>query len=125
MRTPKTRNNTTLTEAAYFQMIRGVLRRGFRYWKPIQAAKLAARHKYNGDNKRQKWLYECASCKRFFKGTEVQVDHIVPVGSLRCLDDVVGFIERLTVEQGYQVLCKACHGVKTKKEAARSKAASL
>ena len=113
---PKTRNANTMTEAAYFGMLRSVLRRGFRYWKPIQQTKVNARRPYKGENKRQKWQYECAACGEWFKDKDVQVDHIHPVGSLRCLDDLAGFVERLTVEDGYQVLCKPCHNEKTQRE---------
>jgi 5-methylcytosine-specific restriction endonuclease McrA len=105
-----------MTEAAYWGMVRSVLRRGFRYWKPLQQARMNARRPYRGENKRQKWQYECNHCGGMFKGTEVQVDHIEPVGSLRCLEDLPSFVEKLTAEDGYQVLCKECHNVKTQQE---------
>ena len=105
-----------MTESAYWGMIRSTLRRGTRYWKPVVKARNEARRKYVGENKRQKWEYKCAKCKKYFKGTEVQVDHITPVGSLKCKEDLPGFIERLTPEEGFQLLCKECHIVKTNKE---------
>jgi 5-methylcytosine-specific restriction endonuclease McrA len=82
------------------------------------AAKLRARSVYTGPNKRQKWEYKCEHCRQLFKGTEVQVDHIIPVGTLRCLEDIPGFVQRLTSEDpaNYQVLCKPCHLVKTMSE---------
>ena len=112
----KTRNANTMTEAAYWGMVRSVLRRGFRYWKPIQRAKASARIVYNGENKRRKWSYICAKCGGEFDAKGVQVDHIKPVGSLRCLDDLPQFVANLTQEYGYQVLCKECHKEKTNKE---------
>ena len=111
-----------MTEAAYFGMIRSVLRRGFRYWKPIQQCKKESRVAYKGSNKRQKWIYKCAHCHKWYKGKEVQVDHIYPVGTLRSLDDLPDFVENLTAEMrvngvdSYQLLCKPCHKVKTKEE---------
>jgi len=111
----KTRNAGTMTEAGYWGMIRSGLRRTFRYWKPIMAAKADARRSYKGTNKRQKWEYQCAHCSNWFKATEVEVDHITEVGSLKCSEDLEGFIERLTPEEGFQVLCKACHQIKTNK----------
>ena len=102
---PRTRNAGTMTEAAYFSMIRSALRKGFRFWKPISNARMAARRSYKGSNPGQKWEYQCADCKRWFLGREVAVDHIVPVGSLRSLEDLPGFVERLTAEDGFQVLC--------------------
>jgi 5-methylcytosine-specific restriction endonuclease McrA len=115
-RVPKTRNANTMTEAAYWGMLRSVLRRGFRYWKPIAKARELAKVPYDGENKRQKWAYICASCGGLFKGSEVQVDHIVPCGSLKCPEDIAPFVEKLTAENGYQVLCKSCHTIKTNRE---------
>ena len=102
-----------MTESAYWSMVRSGLRKAFRYWKPIIAAKNAAKRKYVGPNKRQKWEYQCAVCKKWFMGKETAVDHIIPVGSLKCKEDLAGFIEQLTVEEGFQVLCKEDHQIKT------------
>ncbi len=113
---PRTRNAATMTEAGYWGAVRSHLRRGFRYWKPIMKAKMAARRPYKGTNKRQKWESQCAHCKEWFKEKDVQVDHRIPVGSLRCPEDLAGFLERLTAEEGYDVLCKPCHQVKTNEE---------
>ena len=76
----------------------------------------AARRPYVGDNKRQKWEYACWICGGYFKGTEVQVDHIIPCGTLRVWDDLVGFVQRLFCEiEGFRVLCHGCHKTVTKK----------
>jgi len=112
----KTRNGGTQTESAYWGSVRSGLRRAFRYWKPITAAKLEARRTYTGSNKRQKWEYQCAVCNQWFKGSDTQVDHIIPCGSLKSSEDLAGFLERLTPESGFQVLCKPCHKIKTTKE---------
>jgi 5-methylcytosine-specific restriction endonuclease McrA len=114
----KTRNANTLTESAYFSKIRSTLRNGFRYWKPMQLTLEAASRTYKGANKRQKKEYECASCNEWFMRKDVQIDHIIPCGSLKTYDDIVPFIERLTQEDAsaYQILCKPCHSVKTKLE---------
>jgi len=116
MRAIKTRNNGTMTESAYWGFVRSGLRRQFRWWKPMMEAKNKAKRKYVGKNKRQKWEYKCAMCNKWYIGKETSVDHIIPVGTLKCSDDLPGFLERLTVEKGYQVLCKSCHQIKTNKE---------
>ncbi len=115
---PKTRNLNTQTEAAFFSHLRSALRRTFRWWKPAIAAKQAARQPYQGDNKRQKWVYQCKHCHNWFKGAEVQIDHIIPTGQLNRLEDIPGFIKRLTVEDvnAYQILCKPCHKKKSAEE---------
>jgi hypothetical protein len=43
------------------------------------------------------------------------VDHIIPAGSLRCYEDVEGFITRLFCgSDGFQILCPdPCHSAKT------------
>lgn len=74
--------------------------------------------------------YECNECKEDFPATEVQVDHIRDV-----IDPETGFvdfntyIERLFCEKNnLQVLCKPCHGLKTKsagKVRARKKSKTL
>ena len=115
-RVPKTRNAETWTEAKYWGMLRSALRRAFRYWKPITDCKIESRRPNEGDNKRQKWEYQCNHCDDWFADKEVQVDHIIPVGSLRSSDDLKGFIERLTPEEGFQTLCKPCHKIKTDAE---------
>lgn len=113
---PKTRNANTMTEAAYWSMIRSALRKMTFRWKPIQEYKKNNRAPYLGDNKRQKWIYQCEHCHKWFKDKEIHVDHIIPAGSLRCAEDLPGFVERLYRESGFQILCKPCHKEKTKAE---------
>jgi hypothetical protein len=124
---PKTRNAKTMTESAYWSMIRSALRSATRYWKPMQAAKTEARRKYIGDNHRQKWEYQCNSCKLWHMGKNIQIDHVTPLGSLRCLEDLADFVNKLTPEyQGaYQVLCKPCHQKKTNHERERTRKAFI
>jgi 5-methylcytosine-specific restriction endonuclease McrA len=110
---PRTRNAGTMTESAFWSMIRSALRRRSMYWKPIQKAKDAAKRAYQGTNIRQKWEYQCSKCKNWFAAKEIEVDHIEEVGSLKCSDDLKGFVERLFAEEGYQILCKECHNTKT------------
>jgi hypothetical protein len=111
-RAARTRASGTLTEAAYWGKVRSALRRGFRYWKPATDTKLAARRKYKGSNKLQKWEFLCASCNVWHKDKNVEIDHIIEAGSLKCSEDLAGFLERLTPEEGYQILCKPCHNTK-------------
>lgn len=116
-RVPRTRNNATMTESAFWSWIRSTLRQKSRWWKPVAEAKKRARRAYKGPNKRQKWEYKCAECNNHFKSEDVQVDHIEPAGTLKCYDDLPGFVERLFCEvEGLQVLCSKCHDKKTEKE---------
>jgi 5-methylcytosine-specific restriction endonuclease McrA len=115
--TIKNRNGGTQTESQFFSGLRSALRRHYRYWKPLIAAKYKARREYKGGG-RQKWEYQCNSCDGWFPDKQVEVDHIIPVGSLKTFDDLIPFIERLIPEDSdsFQVLCKECHKKKTAKE---------
>jgi len=114
---PKTRNNATMTESAFWSFIRSGLRQKSRWWKPITQCKLNAKRPYKGPNKRQKFEYQCNSCKKWYAEKNINVDHIHPAGSLNCANDLPGFVERLFCEtDNLQVLCSDCHNTKTQNE---------
>ena len=114
---PKTRNAGTMSESAFWTFIRSALRQKSRWWKPITECKLKARRPYKGVNRRQKFEYQCNTCKKWFPDKEINVDHIVGAGSLNCSADLSGFVDRLFCEQdNLQVLCETCHNTKTQLE---------
>ena len=114
---PKTRCSGTMSEAAFWSFIRSALRQKSRWWKPISICKLNARRDYNGPGKRQKYEYQCKKCKKWHPEKQINVDHIIPAGSLNCAQDLPLFVERLFCEQdNLQVLCVTCHDKKTLKE---------
>lgn len=116
-KTPKTRNAGTMTEAAFWSFIRSALRQKSRFWKPIKQCKDKARRKYTGTNKRQKFEYQCATCKKWFAEKNINVDHIQPAGSLNNAQDLPAFVETLFCEvDNLQVLCSSCHNIKTQLE---------
>jgi hypothetical protein len=100
----------TMSSAKYWSLIRSALRQAFRYWPPMLAAKKANR------TKDRVYQYHCEACLGIFKEKEIQIDHIEPLGSLKCEADLLPFIRRLSAETGYQILCKACHKTKTAAE---------
>ena len=123
---PKTRCNNTWTEAKFNSFIKNNLRRATIKWAPIQNALKAARV-------RRGW-YLCNGCKEEVpasikneKGKRVKnaiVDHVKPI-----IDHDTGFttwddcIDRMFCEKdNLQVLCRACHDVKSNDEKARAKA---
>lgn len=114
---PRPRNSGTMTESAFWGGIRSALRQKSRWWKPIAEAKLLARRRYKGPNKRMKWEYKCVKCKLYHRADHINVDHIIPAGTLKCADDLPGFVIRLFCEvKGLQVMCEKCHDEKTLKE---------
>ena len=113
----KTRNAGTLTESAFWSFIRSALRQKSRFWKPITQCKLKSRRNYKGPLKRQKFEYQCKECFQWFPDKKINVDHIIPAGTLRCAADLPGFVERLFCEvDNLQVLCETCHNKKTQDE---------
>ncbi|MDC1268172.1 hypothetical protein N8Z76_00405 [Gammaproteobacteria bacterium] len=117
-RVKRTRNGGKLSEAAYWSKVRSALRKSFAAWEPANQAMKAARRPYNGPNKRQKFEVQCNHCKEWFKMKDVKKDHVIPVGSLRCIEDLPGFLQRLTPEgpAAFQMLCEPCHQTLTNKE---------
>ena len=113
----KPRAGGTLTESAFWSLIRSTLRNKSRFWKPITDCKNNARRPYKGPKKLQKWEYLCASCGKYYAGKEVNVDHIIPAGQLNCYEDLPAFVKTLFCEQdNLQVLCTTCHDKKSAKE---------
>ena len=108
-RVERTRNGGQWTESRFFGFLRSTLRGAVFKWGPKQEAKKLAKVAYN--------TYQCAACDGWFGTKEVEVDHIVPAGTLTSFDDLPGFTERLFCEvQRFQVLCKDCHYHKTQAE---------
>ena len=119
-RVERTRAGETWTESRYWGFIRSLLRRGFtRYPVKHQVKKASARTKKGS----KRFEYHCNSCRKWFPNSQVEVDHIVGAGSLKCAEDLPGFVTRLYCEaDNMQVLCKTCHLKKTNAErAARRK----
>ena len=117
IRKAKPRNAATMTESAFWSFIRSALRQKSRWWKPVALAKQRSKRVYKGPNKRQKFEYECNICKQHFPEKDINVDHIIPAGTLSCAQDLPGFVERLFCEvEGLQTLCETCHNIKTQNE---------
>ena len=120
-RVAKTRNAGTMTESSFWSFIRSALRQKSRWWKPILLCKQKAKRAYKGPNKRQKFEYQCNVCKDWYPDKEINVDHIIPAGTLRCANDLPGFVERLFCEiDNLQVLCNVCHNKKTQNEKSKN-----
>jgi 5-methylcytosine-specific restriction endonuclease McrA len=116
-RVEKPFNAGTMSRAAFWSMIRSALRQRSVFWKPVDLCKKAARRASQSSNKRLKFEYQCNICKNWFPDKQVNVDHIIPAGTLRDYNDLPGFVQRLFVEvDGLQCLCETCHNKKTAQE---------
>lgn len=124
-RTPPFEEYPEWSEAKFFAFIRSGLRAKWGRWPPKYQALAQAKRPYKGENKRQKFEYKCAKCKKWYMQKEVSVDHVEPAGTLKSFDDIAEFSRKLFVGvDKLQVLCDTCHKKKTQKEtAARKKAA--
>ncbi len=62
-------------------------------------------------------VYRCSECGEDFRQKDVQVDHIIPAGSLKSYEELGIFAEKLFVgTDGLAVMCRSCHTIKTNKE---------
>ncbi len=123
---PKPYNEGTMTEAAFRSHIISGLRKASMYWKPKGVALKESRDgkMIHPETGRERIVCKCSHCgKRDFEN-KMKVDHIDPVVPVDGFNDNLflninwsEYIERMFVEvDGYQVLCKECHDLKTKKE---------
>jgi len=91
--------------------ISSALRKAWRYGPERKAARARQRIR--------RGVYVCEECNGEFGQKEIQVDHIVPVGSFpgsrNATDETwSGVFERLWCgPEGLQILCKPCHKEKT------------
>lgn len=85
-------------------------------WVPRTLALNKARRVSQLKDKRTKWEYQCAQCKKWFKQKEIQLDHIVPKGRYS-RETFFVWLDRLFCEtDGFQVLCVRCHKEKSARE---------
>lgn len=113
---PKTRNNNTWSESAFWQFIRSSLRQKSRWWKPRLLCLQNARRPNQSKNKRLKWEFQCSHCEKWHQQKFVEVNHKIPVGTLMCAADLPAFVENLFCEvDNLEVVCKQCHSIHHKK----------
>ena len=116
-RTPDFAEWPDWSEAKFWAFVRSGLRAKWQRFPARYAALAQAKRAYVGHNKNQKWEYQCACCKCWFLQKDVAVDHIEPAGTLKTYSDLPTFVQKLFVGlDKLQVLCKACHGIKTAEE---------
>ena len=104
------------TEARFRGFVTSALRNATRRWPPkydrIKESFVGVR--LNKKTGRKSKHYRCAVCEEAFPQRNVQVDHIVPIGTCLTWDE---YIEKLFCEkENLQVVCKPCHKKKTKEE---------
>lgn len=104
--------------------IRSALRRTFSRSPVVREVMMAVRRErpwYKKDGStasKPRVEFLCSTCKQWWMGKDIQVDHAIPV-----VDPVVGFVnwdtyvDRLFCQkENLSVLCKTCHKTKTDAE---------
>ena len=100
----------TLSNAAFFGMIRSALRQKSRFYYSVKVCRERARIPYIGPSKRDKWRYVCEICEGVFPLKFTQVHHKIECGSLSSFEDLAGFTKRLFCDSKDLILiCKDCH----------------
>lgn len=111
-----------MTEAGYWAWIRSSLRRMSQRWRPIYGILSESRRAVTTEDRRRwgnrvKFVHQCSRCEQWFPRKQIEVDHIIPCGSLRCEADVGPFITRMLCERsGLRLLCEPCHQIITHQE---------
>lgn len=105
-------------------VLRSALREAWRNSPLMREALENAKEEYTVRSKHglplRRVHFRCAGCRECFKREEVRVDHIAPVVCpLTGFQDWDVYVTRLFCESSkLQVLCEACHDVKTAREKA-------
>ena len=115
----KTRNNGQWTEARFNSFVASALRAASRRWPPkwevLKQSLVGIR--LNKATKREGKHYRCQICTGIFPSSQVQVDHIKPIGDWSDWNKVVNAL--FCEADNLQAVCKPCHLEKTKKEKAK------
>jgi hypothetical protein len=111
--TKLTHNDGWWTKSRFMSMFSSALKDLTKYWRPKTRYKKEHLMVLNGVIKGQ-----CQYCYEWFESNKLEVDHIVPCGSLKELSDLGEVAARTFIESqdGWQLLCKLCHGIKSYSE---------
>mgnify|MGYP006348158135 FL=1 len=99
--------------ARYRTFVRSALRKAWMKWPPKFEALKRARRDSQSDNRKLKYEYQCAHCQQWHRGDGVSVDHIVPWGDPWSMSFIDACRALLVSVEELQVLCEACHLIKS------------
>lgn len=113
-KTSSNANYPVWSDSKFWGFVRSGLRRKWIMWPPRFEVIKQSRRPVRG--MRHKWEIKCSKCNKWYKQKDIQVDHIVPVGTLKSYSHLAGFVKRLFVPSNkLRVLCRGCHLLITKK----------
>lgn len=104
-------------EKQYLNWLRSGLRR---VWNkhPVKLGLLQTRRiRMKNSTGKMIWHYECEHCHKYYKASEIEVNHKATVGTLT-LDNFGEFATRMLLvnEDDLELLCHKCHGLVTYQE---------
>jgi len=103
------------TESKFWSWVRSGLRKAAWNRHPIKLNKKKA-NRYRapiGRGGREVWACKCEMCGVEGPQDGYQVDHMKPAGSLKSVEDIQPFVERLlfVTEEDLRIVCKWCNSV--------------
>lgn len=65
----------------------------------------------HGFHRSTKKAGKCSMCEKLFPASRLEVDHIIPAGTLKSMDDFQEFVTKLLCDEtNMRLVCKNCHG---------------
>ncbi len=121
---PWEESNVWRTKAEFFTWLRGQIRKSiWQRYPPRNEFKSenlrpATKADYDaGLSRRSKKLGKCTFCQEWFPASKLQVDHIIPAGSLRNEEDMHEFIKKIAcMKENMRLTCEPCHKIVTYQE---------
>jgi len=99
--------NGLMTKAAFFSLIRNTLR--LKWMRSDPNRKLALKKVSVGKNN-----YYCKKCRKVYDKKQIEVNHIIPVGSFNEFSQFEEFYTKLFCNiENLEAICKECHKKET------------
>lgn len=105
------------TQASFYSWLRGGLRllwkrypikNGFKQERLVAVTK--SQIIQYGLSQRTKKIGQCEMCSALFPASRLEVDHIIPAGTLKSMDDLQNFATHLLCDEtNMRLVCKECH----------------
>jgi len=104
------------TQPAFFSWLRGQLRRSWSHY-PIAKKFKDSKCRPNRAGGRAKFVGDCSQCGATMAKSRLQIDHIIPAGSIVSWETAGLFLKSLfTTSNNMRLVCKPCHHTITQME---------
>ena len=104
------------SQSAFFAFLRGQLRRSWTHY-PISRKFKDGLCRTNRNGGRAKFVGDCAICNATLAKSHLQIDHVIPAGSIVSWETAGQFLKGLfTTSDNMRLVCKPCHHTITQME---------